>query len=139
MGQARAHLLPRTSPPTASQRRGCGRRSVSAHQPPCEHWSAHSHAHFSVQARGGRRRVMPSFSRHVNRLLVTVYSPRRRAASMGGNKLLVRWEQHESSVMAHLRRLLAAEAFVDVTLCCQGRRLRAHRVLLSACSPYLQE
>ncbi|XP_049836745.1 broad-complex core protein isoforms 1/2/3/4/5-like [Schistocerca gregaria] len=57
---------------------------------------------------------------------------------MGGNKLLVRWEQHESSVMAHLRRLLAAEAFVDVTLCCQGRRLRAHRVLLSACSPYLQ-
>ncbi|XP_049939012.1 proline-rich protein 36-like [Schistocerca serialis cubense] len=57
---------------------------------------------------------------------------------MGGNRLLVRWERHASGVLAHLRRLLAAEAFVDVTLCCQGRRLRAHRVLLSACSPYLQ-
>ncbi|XP_047122015.1 protein tramtrack, beta isoform-like [Schistocerca piceifrons] len=57
---------------------------------------------------------------------------------MGGNRLLVRWERHASGVLANLRRLLAAEAFVDVTLCCQGRRLRAHRVLLSACSPYLQ-
>ncbi|XP_049837909.1 protein tramtrack, beta isoform-like [Schistocerca gregaria] len=57
---------------------------------------------------------------------------------MGGERLLVQWEQHESAVLAHLRRLLAAEAFVDVTLYCQGHRLRAHRVLLSACSPYLQ-
>ncbi|XP_049836939.1 protein bric-a-brac 1-like [Schistocerca gregaria] len=57
---------------------------------------------------------------------------------MGGKRLLVQWERYESGVLAHLRRLLAAEAFVDVTLCCQGHRLRAHRVLLSACSPYLQ-
>ncbi|XP_049939120.1 protein tramtrack, beta isoform-like [Schistocerca serialis cubense] len=57
---------------------------------------------------------------------------------MGGERLLVQWERYESAVLAHLRRLLAAEAFVDVTLCCQGHRLRAHRVLLSACSPYLQ-
>ncbi|XP_049766094.1 protein bric-a-brac 1-like [Schistocerca cancellata] len=57
---------------------------------------------------------------------------------MGGERLLVQWERHESAVLAQLRRLLAAEAFVDVTLYCQGHRLRAHRVLLSACSPYFQ-
>ncbi|XP_049792419.1 telomere zinc finger-associated protein-like [Schistocerca nitens] len=57
---------------------------------------------------------------------------------MSGDRLLVRWERHECGVLRNLRQLLAAEAFVDVTLCCQGRRLRAHRLLLSACSPYLQ-
>ncbi|XP_066905496.1 zinc finger protein OZF [Halyomorpha halys] len=45
----------------------------------------------------------------------------------------------ESGLLGFLRTLLATEAFVDVTLCCGGQRLRAHRVLLSASSNYLQE
>lgn len=45
----------------------------------------------------------------------------------------------ESGLLGFLRTLLSTEAFVDVTLCCRGVRLRAHRVLLSASSNYLQE
>ncbi|XP_067000053.2 uncharacterized protein [Anabrus simplex] len=57
---------------------------------------------------------------------------------MSNKQLQVRWEKHQAGVLTHLRNLLASEAFADVTLCCEGRRLRAHRVLLSASSPYLQ-
>lgn len=34
--------------------------------------------------------------------------------------------------------LYARQAFVDVTLVCEGRSLKAHKVVLSACSPVLQ-
>lgn len=37
-----------------------------------------------------------------------------------------------------INQLLAEEAFVDVTLACDGARIKAHRVVLSACSPYFQ-
>ncbi|XP_034239005.1 protein tramtrack, beta isoform-like [Thrips palmi] len=47
--------------------------------------------------------------------------------------------QHCLGVLSYLRQLLSSESFVDVTLCCLGGSLRAHRVLLSACSPYLQK
>jgi Cys2His2 zinc finger developmental/cell cycle regulator len=33
--------------------------------------------------------------------------------------------------------LLSSEAFADVSLVAEGRLLRAHRLVLSACSPYL--
>ncbi|XP_039293910.1 uncharacterized protein LOC111047803 [Nilaparvata lugens] len=51
----------------------------------------------------------------------------------------VRWRHHQLGLLSHLRHMLVTELFVDVTLCCQGRRLKAHRVLLSASSPYLQD
>ncbi|CAH0769173.1 unnamed protein product [Bemisia tabaci] len=38
-----------------------------------------------------------------------------------------------------LRQMLEQECCTDVTLCCQGKRFSAHRVLLSACSTYLRE
>ncbi|XP_075233682.1 uncharacterized protein LOC142331571 [Lycorma delicatula] len=50
----------------------------------------------------------------------------------------VRWRHHQSGLLSYLRQMLVSEIFVDVTLCCQGKRLKAHRVLLSASSPYLQ-
>ncbi|KAL1138433.1 hypothetical protein AAG570_008497 [Ranatra chinensis] len=50
----------------------------------------------------------------------------------------VRWRHHEVGLLGFLRQMLSSEAFVDVTLCCQNRKLNAHRILLSASSPYLQ-
>ncbi|MCL4150210.1 UNVERIFIED_CONTAM: hypothetical protein GTU68_032579 [Idotea baltica] len=35
-------------------------------------------------------------------------------------------------------RLLQTESFTDVTLACEGRSLRAHKVVLSACSSYFE-
>uniref|UniRef100_T1I204 BTB domain-containing protein n=1 Tax=Rhodnius prolixus TaxID=13249 RepID=T1I204_RHOPR len=50
----------------------------------------------------------------------------------------VRWRHHQLGLLGYLRHMLASESFVDVTLYCQGKRLKAHRVLLSASSAYLQ-
>jgi hypothetical protein len=57
---------------------------------------------------------------------------------MDASNLQVRWKHHQMGVMDYLRQLLVSEVFVDVTLCCQNRRFKAHRILLSACSSYLQ-
>lgn len=35
--------------------------------------------------------------------------------------------------------LLATESLVDVTLACDGAKLKAHKVILSACSPFFQD
>lgn len=57
---------------------------------------------------------------------------------MDASNLQVRWKHHQMGVMDYLRQLLVSEVFVDVTLCCQNKRFKAHRILLSACSSYLQ-
>ncbi|XP_049939018.1 longitudinals lacking protein-like [Schistocerca serialis cubense] len=54
------------------------------------------------------------------------------------NLLLVRWEHHEVEMLQQFCRYFANNAFVDVTLWCQGRSFKAHRILLSACSEYLE-
>ena len=42
--------------------------------------------------------------------------------------------------MSTFRRLREEEDFVDVTLACNGRRnFTAHKVVLSACSPYFKQ
>ncbi|XP_046392004.1 zinc finger protein 628-like isoform X2 [Ischnura elegans] len=55
------------------------------------------------------------------------------------NHLHVQWKHHQEGVLKFLEELQATETFVDVTLCCEGQKLKAHRVVLSACSPYLQQ
>ncbi|CAL4121230.1 unnamed protein product [Meganyctiphanes norvegica] len=46
----------------------------------------------------------------------------------------LRWNNFQSSVVGVLRSLLEEGQFVDVTLACDGRRLKAHKLMLSACS-----
>lgn len=36
------------------------------------------------------------------------------------------------------RELREQEEFVDVTLACEGQQVAAHKVVLSACSPYFR-
>lgn len=57
---------------------------------------------------------------------------------MVGQEMHVRWRHHQVGLLTYLRQMLTSEVFVDVTLCCQSKQLKAHRVLLSASSPYLQ-
>ncbi|XP_069688897.1 uncharacterized protein [Periplaneta americana] len=58
---------------------------------------------------------------------------------MDASELQVRWQHHQVGVLDYLKQLLVSEVFVDVTLCCQDKRFKAHRLLLSACSSYLQK
>ncbi|PSN55636.1 hypothetical protein C0J52_04067 [Blattella germanica] len=50
----------------------------------------------------------------------------------------LRWSSYQEQLSEALRSLLERELLVDVTLACDGRSLRAHRAILSACSSYFQ-
>ncbi|KAJ8923025.1 hypothetical protein NQ315_001573 [Exocentrus adspersus] len=51
----------------------------------------------------------------------------------------LRWNNHQNHILAAFESLLQAEALVDVTLVCSGLNVKAHKVVLSACSPYFQK
>ncbi|XP_059082246.1 protein tramtrack, beta isoform-like isoform X3 [Tigriopus californicus] len=50
----------------------------------------------------------------------------------------LRWNNHQHNLLSVFEDLLNSEAFVDVTLACDGLQLKAHKMVLSACSPYFQ-
>ncbi|XP_068222358.1 LOW QUALITY PROTEIN: protein bric-a-brac 2-like [Palaemon carinicauda] len=51
----------------------------------------------------------------------------------------LRWNNYQTNMTAVFDQLLQEEVFVDVTLSCEGgQQLRAHKVVLAACSPYFQ-
>ncbi|XP_050511525.1 protein jim lovell-like [Diabrotica virgifera virgifera] len=50
----------------------------------------------------------------------------------------LRWNNHQTHILAAFEALLQAETLVDVTLVCAETSVRAHKVVLSACSPFFQ-
>lgn len=48
----------------------------------------------------------------------------------------LRWKYHHSNLQTMFSQLLDRGCFCDVTLACDGQTLKAHRVVLSACSTY---
>ncbi|XP_033238793.1 protein bric-a-brac 1 isoform X2 [Drosophila pseudoobscura] len=50
----------------------------------------------------------------------------------------LRWNNYQSNLTTIFDQLLQNECFVDVTLACDGRSMKAHKMVLSACSPYFQ-
>ncbi|XP_043499441.1 broad-complex core protein isoforms 1/2/3/4/5 [Polistes fuscatus] len=58
----------------------------------------------------------------------------------GGNRqqFCVSWNSHQSNMHSAFPKLLSSEQFVDVTLACDGGSIKCHKVVLSACSDYLE-
>ncbi len=52
--------------------------------------------------------------------------------------LRLRWNSHVESLQQLFESLLEQQLFVDVTLACEGGSLKAHKVMLSACSTYFK-
>ncbi|BES87827.1 helix-turn-helix, Psq domain [Nesidiocoris tenuis] len=50
----------------------------------------------------------------------------------------LRWNNHQSHLLTAFDSLLQNETLVDVTLVCEESTFKAHKVVLSACSPYFQ-
>lgn len=50
----------------------------------------------------------------------------------------LRWTNHGSHVLGVFAQLLRDESLVDVTLAAEGRSLRAHKMVLSACSSFFR-
>jgi len=57
---------------------------------------------------------------------------------VGEQQYSLRWNDFHSSILSSFRHLRDEEDFVDVTLACDGRSFSAHKVVLSACSPYFR-
>ncbi|XP_014607730.1 PREDICTED: longitudinals lacking protein, isoforms A/B/D/L-like isoform X20 [Polistes canadensis] len=50
----------------------------------------------------------------------------------------LKWNNHQSTLIQNFDTLLESGTLVDCTLAAEGKYLKAHRVVLSACSPYFE-
>ena len=53
-------------------------------------------------------------------------------------KFCLRWNDFESNVSVAFRELREEKDFFDVTLACEDSQVSAHKVILSACSPFFR-
>ena len=58
---------------------------------------------------------------------------------MGGSeKFCLRWNDFETNISVAFRELREDKDFFDVTLACDDSQIQAHKVILSACSPFFR-
>lgn len=50
----------------------------------------------------------------------------------------LKWNNHQSTLIQNFDTLLVSGTLVDCTLAAEGKYLKAHKVVLSACSPYFE-
>merc|ERR1712126_419799 len=60
------------------------------------------------------------------------------SVDMGSEKFCLRWNDFESNISGAFRELREDKDFFDVTLACDDEQLQAHKVILSACSPFFR-
>nr|ACO10878.1 Broad-complex core protein isoform 6 [Caligus rogercresseyi] len=53
-------------------------------------------------------------------------------------RLHLRWNDFESNIKLGFSELRQDEDFYDVTLACESKQVKAHKVILSACSPFFR-
>lgn len=54
-------------------------------------------------------------------------------------KFCLRWNDFESNISVAFRELREDKDFFDVTLACDDDQIQAHKVILSACSPFFRQ
>ena len=57
---------------------------------------------------------------------------------MAHEKFCLRWNDFESNISSAFRELRDDKDFFDVTLACDDDQIQAHKVILSACSPFFR-
>ncbi|XP_054288099.1 sex determination protein fruitless-like isoform X5 [Macrosteles quadrilineatus] len=57
---------------------------------------------------------------------------------MADQQFCLRWNNHQSTLISVFDTLLENGTLVDCTLAAEGQYLKAHKVVLCACSPYLE-
>jgi hypothetical protein len=58
---------------------------------------------------------------------------------MGSEKFCLRWNDFESNISLAFRELRNEKDFFDVTIACEDEQINAHKVILSACSPFFRD
>ncbi|GLH12293.1 Broad-complex core protein isoforms 1/2/3/4/5 [Gryllus bimaculatus] len=57
---------------------------------------------------------------------------------MATDQFCLRWNNFQVNITSALESLKNDEDLVDVTLTCEGQNVKAHKVILAACSPYFR-
>jgi len=57
---------------------------------------------------------------------------------MGTDKFCLRWNDFESNISSAFRELRDDKDFFDVTLACDDDQIKAHKVIIAACSPFFR-
>merc|ERR1712038_1402410 len=84
-----------------------------------------------------RRRTSKS-----EQFLFVVYqsTPYQKQFTMAGDQqqFCLRWNDFQTSMVSPFKHLRDEKSFTDVTLACDGQTCKAHKMVLSACSPYFK-
>ena len=57
---------------------------------------------------------------------------------MSSEKFCLRWNDFESNVSSAFKDIRDEKEFFDITIACEDEQLQAHKVILSACSPFFK-
>ena len=57
---------------------------------------------------------------------------------MSSEKFCLKWNDFEANISSAFRELRDDKDFFDVTLACDEEQINAHKVILSACSPFFR-
>jgi len=57
---------------------------------------------------------------------------------MSSEKFCLRWNDFETNISGAFRELRDEKDFFDVTIACENEQIQAHKVILSACSPFFR-
>ena len=58
--------------------------------------------------------------------------------SMSEDKFCLQWNEFEANIISGFQDLREEKDFFDVTLACEDEQISAHKVILSACSPFFR-
>jgi len=58
---------------------------------------------------------------------------------MSVEKFCLKWNDYEKNISTAFKDIRDENDFLDVTLACEDEQLKAHKVILSACSPFFKE
>ncbi|KAL2733826.1 longitudinals lacking protein-like [Vespula squamosa] len=61
-------------------------------------------------------------------------------STMAGEQqqFFLKWNDFQSNMVSSFKHLRDEKSFTDVTLACDGQTCKAHKMVLSACSPYFK-
>ena len=60
-------------------------------------------------------------------------------AEMSSEKFCLKWNDFERNISLSFREIREENDFFDVTLACDDEQIRAHKLILSACSPFFKD
>ena len=57
---------------------------------------------------------------------------------MSSEKFCLRWNDFEKNISSAFKDIREDKEFFDITIACEDEQLQAHKVILSACSPFFK-